>query len=302
MGGGDETTTWPRWRTEAGRAKYLAAYEAALKDWPVPYEELDVETGLGPTHVVASGPRDAPPLILLPSFAATALVWRPNVEAFSQTRRVFAIDVIGQPGKSAARRRIRGRGDYAGWLAETLDGLGVARAPLAGCSFGAFLAASQALATPQRVERLVLIGPVGVFSAMSWRVALQMRTAPWRRRLARLTGDRPAPKPSALHARAAPLHAEDAGWRRLMGAAMAESPKASVTRAPAFSRADLARIAAPTLLLIGEHERLYEPHATLARALERMPGLEAEIVPDADHIAAMAQPEWVNGRLAGFLE
>jgi hypothetical protein len=32
-----------------------------------------------------------------------------------------------------------------------------------------------------------------------------------------------------------------------------------------------------------------------------MPGLQGAIVPDADHIAAMAQPDDVNARIIGFL-
>ena len=48
----------------------------------------------------------------------------------------------------------------------------------------------------------------------------------------------------------------------------------------------LRAIRAPTLLLIGDAERLYEPQAMLKLAQRRMPGLEAVIVPGADHIAA----------------
>jgi pimeloyl-ACP methyl ester carboxylesterase len=302
---GEIDTSYPRFKTEAGEARYLAAYEAALKDWPVPFEELDIPTALGPTHVIASGPgpsqAGAPPLILLPSFAGTALSWRPNIAALSQARRCYAVDVIGQPGKSRAIRRIEGPDAYAPWLAELLDALGVARAAFVGCSFGGFLAARQALATPQRVERVALIGPPGVFAAMSWRVGLTMRTARLRRRLRRLLGDKRPPNARSLHARAAPQHPEDDGWRALMGVTMAESPEVSVTQTPVFTRAELARIAAPMLLLIGEYEQLYDGAATLRRARQLKPGIEAELVRGADHIAAMAQPDWVNARLAAFL-
>src|SRR5689334_7637357 len=94
--------TFPRFKSDEGRARYMAAYQAVLQDWPVPYAELDIPTRLGSTHVVASGPPNAPPLVLLPSFAATATVWRPNVEALSRRCRTYAVDVIGQPGKSIA--------------------------------------------------------------------------------------------------------------------------------------------------------------------------------------------------------
>jgi pimeloyl-ACP methyl ester carboxylesterase len=298
---GDAEETYPRFKTEAGEARYLAAYASALADWPVPYDELDIETRLGATHVITSGPLGAPPLMLLPSFAATGLSWRPNIAALSQSRRCYAVDVIGQPGRSLARRRIDGPDDYAPWLAELMDGLGVGRAAFVGCSFGAFLAARQALAAPERVERVAMIGPPGVFAAMSWRVALTMRTARLRRRIRKLLGDAREPNARTLHARGAPQHPVDDRWRALMGVTMAESPEVSVTQTPVFTRAELQRITAPMLLLIGEHEMLYDPHATLKRARQLKPEIEAELVPGADHIAAMAQPDWVNVRLAAFL-
>ena len=52
-------------KTPEGEAAYLAAYDAAMKLWPVPYEEMDIPTRFGMTHVVVSGPKDAPPLVLL---------------------------------------------------------------------------------------------------------------------------------------------------------------------------------------------------------------------------------------------
>ncbi|HEX3406331.1 MAG TPA: alpha/beta hydrolase, partial [Caulobacteraceae bacterium] len=60
-------------------------------------------------------------------------------------------------------------------------------------------------------------------------------------------------------------------------------------------------ITAPMLLLVGEYEQLYEPAATVKRARRLKPDIEAEIVPGADHMAGMAQPDWVNARLARFL-
>jgi pimeloyl-ACP methyl ester carboxylesterase len=298
---GEAGETLPRFKASEGEARYRAAYDAALNDWPVAFEALEIETALGPTHVIASGPADAPPLMLLPSFAGTALSWRPNIAALAQRHRCYAVDVIGQPGLSLARRRLEAPDDYAPWMAELLDGLGVGKAAFIGCSFGGFLAARQALWAPDRVERVALIGPPGVFAAMSWRVALTMRTARLRRHVRRLLGDKREPNARALHAKGAPQHPQDDGWRRLMGVTMAESPEVSVTQAPVFTAAELKRITAPMLLLVGEYEQLYEPAATIQRARRLRPGIEAEIVPGADHMAAMAQPQWVNARLTRFL-
>jgi pimeloyl-ACP methyl ester carboxylesterase len=299
--GADIRTTWPRFRTEAGRERHYAAYDAALANWPVPLEPVRIPTRLGHTNVLASGPRDGAALVLLPSLAATALVWRANVEALSQTRRVYAVDVIGQPGRSIGQRPIRSVQDYVGWLSDVLDGLEVGRATLVGCSYGGFLAASYALGEPDRVERMVLIGPAGVFSAIPWMLGFRMRFGAARRQIARLLGRQHAPAAARLHAAAAPLHYADDAWRSLMAVTLAEAPTLSLARPRTFSRMEFDRIAAPMLLLIGEYEQLYDPHATLQRARSLKPGIEAEIVPGADHIAAMAQPEWVNARIAAFV-
>jgi pimeloyl-ACP methyl ester carboxylesterase len=296
------STAFPRFKSEEGQARYLAAYDAVVKQWPAACEELHLLTRLGPTHVIASGGAPgAPPLVLLPSFAGTATVWRPNVAALSQHFRTYAIDVIGQPGKSRAERRLRTRRDYADWLVDVLDGLGVARAAFVGCSFGGFLALSQASLTPDRVSKVVMISPAGVFVGLSWRFTFVMRTARLRRWIRRLLGDKRPPDLADLRGRAVKFDPADAGWRALMGVTMAESPEVSVINAAVFSQRELRAIRAPTLLLIGDGERLYDPQATLALAKRRMPALKGEIVPGANHIAAMAQPEAVNREILAFL-
>ncbi len=59
-------------KTPEGEAAYLAAYDAAMKLWPVPYEEIEIPSRFGMTHVVTSGPKDAPPLVLLHGYIGDA--------------------------------------------------------------------------------------------------------------------------------------------------------------------------------------------------------------------------------------
>ena len=287
----------PAFKSEAGRARFMAAYDAVLHVWPVPFDELDVPTRLGPTHVVASGPPDAPALVLLPSFAGTATAWRLNIEALSRHYRTFAVDVIGQPGKSVATQRIRNRRQLADWLADVLDGLKLERASMVGCSFGGFLALNQAALTPARVERVVLISPAGTFASQFWKLVYAMMIKGTIRKLARrLSKSGPAPSMADLG-----MMPKDGLWAALMAVTMAEAPKVAIVSPAVLPGAELRAIRAPTLLLIGDQERLYEPRAMLQLAQKRMPQLQAALVKDADHIAAMAQPDDVNERILQFL-
>jgi pimeloyl-ACP methyl ester carboxylesterase len=288
----------PMFRSEDSKARYMAAYDAALAEWPVPFEALHLPTRLGSTHVIASGAPDAPPLILLHSFAGSATVWRSNVAELNRHFRTYAVDIVGQPGKSVASRRIRHRREFAGWLADLLDALGVARASIVGCSFGAFLALNQASLTPDRVERVVLISPAGTFVGLSLKFMVTMLSQPLKRRVRRLLGNTRAPSLADL--RIAPP--KDAQWAALMGVTMGERMRPNMISAAVLGAAELRAIRAPTLLLIGDRERLYDPRATLQLAQRRMPSLQGAIVPDADHIAAMAQPDDVNARIIAFLQ
>lgn len=291
--------TYPAFKSEEARARYMAAYDAAVREWPVPFDELEIPTRLGLTHVIASGPPDGAPLLLLPSLAATATVWRPNIAGLSRYYRTCAVDVIGQPGKSVANGPIRNRQEYAGWVVDVLDGLKIARTSIVGCSFGGFLAVNQVLLTPERIARVVLISPAGTFVGLSWRFHYVMRIrGPLLKLARRLSGTSKAPSLADLDPRLVP---RDRRWSALMAVTMAERPTVSVIPPAVFTKAELQTIKTPMLLLIGDRERLYDPVSTLALASQRIPGLEGAVVRNADHIAAMAQPDEVNGRILEFL-
>ena len=146
-------------KTPEGEAAYLAAYDAAMKLWPVPYEEIEIPGRFGMTHVVASGPKDAPPLVLLHGYWATLTMWVPNIADFSKDYRTYAIDVMGQPSKSIPHEPIRNAADYVAWLTAVLDGLHLDRICLVGMSYGGWLALNYAVAAPDRVQKLALLSP-----------------------------------------------------------------------------------------------------------------------------------------------
>ena len=148
-------------KTPEGEAAFLAAYDAAMKLWRVPFEEMDIPTPFGMTHVVVSGPKDAPPLVLLHGYWATSTMWAPNIADFSKDYRVYAVDVMGQPSKSIPAEPIRDAADYSAWLTATLDALHLDSVCFVGMSFGGWLALNSAVAAPARLRKLVLLSPGG---------------------------------------------------------------------------------------------------------------------------------------------
>jgi pimeloyl-ACP methyl ester carboxylesterase len=114
------------------------------------------------THVLEGGSGE--PVILLHRGAGLAVGWQPLLSALEAHFHVFAPD---NPGCGLSEK-INFRGiDFRQYIVDFLtslfDALGVSRAALIGNSTGAYYALVFALAHPERVSKLVLVGaPAGI--------------------------------------------------------------------------------------------------------------------------------------------
>jgi pimeloyl-ACP methyl ester carboxylesterase len=70
---------------------------------------------------------------------------------------------------------------------------------------------------------------------------------------------------------------------------------------PVYSDEQLRKIQTPMLLLIGDHEVIYNPERVIRRATRLVAGLKAEIVPNANHNAQVTAPDLVNDKILEFL-
>jgi pimeloyl-ACP methyl ester carboxylesterase len=285
-------------RTPEGEAMYFAAYDAVLKRWPVPFEEIDIPTRFGTTHVTASGPKDAPPLVLLHGYMATSMMWALNIGDFSQRHRVYAIDTMGQPGKSIPGDPIRSAAEYVAWLTATLDALHLDRVDLAGQSFGGWLALNYAIAAPERVRKLVLLSAGGILP-----ISTQFKL---RGLLMMLVPARFTVKSFWLWAgfRGAPDEIEH--WRVMdlmyLGIKHFRMPP-ETTRIAASPASDdeLRTMRMPVLFLMGKNEVLCDAAAALARARRLVPDFQGELIPHCRHDMCATRSRIVDALVLEFL-
>ena len=99
------------------------------------------------------------PLLLLHGYGAGIWVWEKQIEALSQSYRVYALDLIGH-GYSDRPKISYTPETYIHFLADFMDGLGIEKATLIGNSMGGGMAWAMAIRYPERVDRLVLINCV----------------------------------------------------------------------------------------------------------------------------------------------
>jgi pimeloyl-ACP methyl ester carboxylesterase len=69
-----------------------------------------------------------------------------------------------------------------------------------------------------------------------------------------------------------------------------------------FSDGELRAMCVPTLLLMGEHEVIYDSAMALARARRLIPNFEGDLVPRSSHDMAFSQHRIVDARILDFLK
>ncbi len=129
-----------------------------MKQWNVAFEELDISTRYGTTHIITAGNHENPPLVLFHGVGDdSALMWIYNIEALASGLRVYAVDTIGGPGKSEMGKAYGRSFDDVLWIDDILDQLGIDKTNIAGVSHGGYLSQLYTLKRPGRVNRTLCI-------------------------------------------------------------------------------------------------------------------------------------------------
>ena len=280
------------WKSEAGRRSYLAAYDAALALWTAPYESVEVPTRFGPTHGVASGPPGAPTVLMLPAATGIGAVqWYANAERLAAQHRVLALDFVAGPGGGTQAKEMIDRHDYASWLVDVLDWLGLERARFIGSSQGGWFVLNLCVMEPDRVEAAALLAPaasIAPFATMT-NLSLRLGTPPgW------------AAKP-ALRAILGPDVDVDERITRVMAMGLKHFRYQQRAVIPnVFSDTALSRVTAPILVMIGDREIIYAPGEALERAARTIADVQTALVPGAGHLLNVQMPALVDARMLEF--
>jgi len=132
------------------RAKYGAA----------PSQFIEIADGVR-VHLRDEGPKDAPAIILLHGSTADLHTWQPWTEALSETHRIIRFDQIGHGLTGPDPDGDYSIPSFVADIDEVADSLGLESFVLGGSSMGGGHAVAYALAHPDRVEGLILVGSSG---------------------------------------------------------------------------------------------------------------------------------------------
>jgi pimeloyl-ACP methyl ester carboxylesterase len=252
------------------------------------------------------------PLVFVHGLAGSWPNWLEQLPVFAAEHRVLALDLpgFGHSPEPAGPISISG---YARILEDLLDQLKVTAAAVIGSSMGGFIAAELAIASPERVERLVLVSAAGISTYGDRR---SERVLPTLRRLERIAASYTGWVASNSDAVARRPRLRDASLALLvrypgfLPAALAAEQLRGAGKpgfVPALEatlaydlRNRLPEIACPTLIVWGENDRVISFRDADVYA-ELIPNSRKVVLGDTGHLPMLERPAAFNALLKDFL-
>jgi pimeloyl-ACP methyl ester carboxylesterase len=245
--------------------------------------------------VLSAGPVDAQPLILLHGFGFSAAMWYPNAAAWSVDHRVIALDVPGEFNRTRTTKSLRRGSDYADWLEEVLDRLGLDTAIVVGHSSGGWQALNFAMCKPERITAIVALAPAAAFVRFSWQFPVRL-VAINLFRTRRMIID------FFAGWMLAPGNSIDPGlFEQFYLGIMHFAWRHGIVPPSRFPAKRLRGITAPGLFVVGDSEVIYSPKRALRRVRKLTPHFEAAEVVGAGHGLSVERPAVVNSLVLDFV-
>ena len=242
-------------------------------------------------HHTAEGPAGAPVLILGPSLGTSLRLWDAQVPALARGHRVVRYDLPGHGGTPAGVLREAGVAGLGGLVLGLADALGVERFGYAGVSLGGAVGVWLAAHHPERVTSLAAVCSSARFG----------EPAGWRERAGRVRAEGIGGVAGTAAARwFTPGFVGTDTARALLADHRAVDPEGYAACCDVLAgldlRGDLARVAAPTLVVAGRQDAATPPPHSRELA-DGIAGSGLVELSGAAHLAPAEQPVRVGHAL-----
>ncbi len=170
------------YKTESSRKFVEDWINSTIENSSLDYEKLDVETSFGSTRVLSvnHSEKRLKPLIYVPGARTCGafLDLSNRLHVFGGDYRIYLLDVVGQIGMSDGNCPSLKDGSYGVWLDEVCRKLEIDTGVFVGASFGGQIIMKLAAIAPERIEKAVLMNPIGFSNVSFSPLALYRMLAP----------------------------------------------------------------------------------------------------------------------------
>ncbi|MBR9866217.1 MAG: alpha/beta hydrolase [Oceanospirillales bacterium] len=264
------------YKTDEGQQAVQEYYQTFINDWPIAFEQLKLTTRFGETHLLTCGDKALPPLLLIHGAMANATAWFLDVEEWSKHFRIYAVDIIGEPGLSAQARLPMNSDAYALWLDDVLQEAGLSDPSVVGESLGGWLALDYASRRPEKITKLALLAPGGVGPQRKFllKALPLMLLGKWGKRKVRemiFGPEEKNPSPTTLR------------FREFFSL-ITQHVTPRMEKLPIFSDQALQNISAPVLAIVAGKDVLLDAKSTQSRLENNVADVRVIFKPEARHL------------------
>jgi pimeloyl-ACP methyl ester carboxylesterase len=240
------------------------------------------------------------PVVFLHGFPFSHRMWKGQLEEVGKEMRTIAYDLRGH-GESTVgdgQYTIEGHVDD---LIAVLDHLHLTRIVLVGLSMGGYITLRALERHPERIRAAVLCDTRSEADTNEGKIGRAAAI-----KLVKAKGSAAFASDFVKKVFAPETLRSNHGAVDLIAGIIERTPPLSIagTLLALAARTDttdgLQRISVPVLILVGEHDVLTPPAASLAMH-RRIPGSEVFIVPGAGHMSPLENAEYFNEKLLAFL-
>lgn len=260
------------YKSDEGKIQVLSYYETLLLQWHQPNRQITLETTFGDTFIIESGLKESPAILFLHGSGSNSAMWLADAMILSETYHVFAIDIIGECGKSSENRAVFDNENYSNWIYEIIEKLELNSVSIIACSLGGWIAMDFSIKHPERIEKLVLIATAGI-------TQVKIKTIFWII-LTSVMGTWGFNKLNKMVYGNLNIDIEALEFASLVR--MYYKPRTDVL--PVLTTESLQQIKTPTLFIGGENDCFYNSQKTATRLKENLDNVKCLVLKDNGHI------------------
>lgn len=161
-------------KSEEGKAEILSLYDKKLEELDIEYESKYVNTRFGSTHVLVTGNRKNPPLVIVHGSNGCAPIAIESYPNLSKKFCVYAVDVMAQPNKTAECHLSIKDNSYGLWFTDVLEKLGLDEVILTGFSLGGLVILKSLLVDESRIKSVFLASPAFIVNGNPIKALVKM--------------------------------------------------------------------------------------------------------------------------------
>lgn len=279
-------------KSQSGKDAILSLYDQKLEELNIDYENLKVGTSFGETNVVVTGAASNPPMIIVHGSNGCAPIALETYPNLSQKFRIYAVDVIAQPNKSAETRPSMKDKSYGKWMNEVIAQLGITDITMAGFSFGGLVILKTLEYDESKIKEVYLTAPAYVVNGSPltalWKVFMPMKRF------------MKSKKMRHLDKFLSNLFTEPDAFALSFLPKVFLEFKMDFTPVPVINSKKAKNITTPITIFAADQDILFPGEKMLKRASKIFPSLkEGMLIPQSKHVQNSAQNKVIEGVIEG---